>query len=290
MPEGTPAAVWRALARRAPIERVLARRLLAARGIARRGLAACLLAVTVLGSEVAGAYGPEGHLIAGRAAAPLLCERAREAVARLGGGDDLGELGLWADRIRSDPAYADSAPWHYMNIEDGEPLADFRHPLEGDVLWAISHFSARLRDEALDDAARGEALKFLVHFIVDLHQPLHVGKASDRGGNSIELRFRGEETNLHRLWDTNAIDRRGLSVADYVEMVERIAPEPAITSLDPKVWAEESLALRARVYGFGRVGAEPPKSYLDFAADVTRKRLALAAVRLAGTLNGIFCE
>jgi nuclease S1 len=250
---------------------------------------AAWLALGLLVASAAQAYGPDGHLIAGRAAAPLLCMHAADEVARLGGGQDLGELGLWADQIRSDPKYAAAAPWHYMNLDDGARIEDFRDPPEGDVLWAIRHFSERLGDAALPDAERAEALKFLVHFVVDLHQPLHVGKASDRGGNAILIRFRGKETNLHRLWDTNAIEQANLSVADYVAMVERIRPGIAEASLDPKRWAAEDLALRNRVYDFGREGAEPPARYLDFAADVTRKRLALAAVRLAGTLNTIFC-
>lgn len=238
----------------------------------------------------AAAYGPAGHLIAGRAAEPGLCERAAAEVARLGGGEDLGELGLWADRIRSDEAYADSRPWHYMNIADGVPLADYRHPPEGDVLWAIDHFSARLGDERLDDASRAEALRFLVHFIVDVHQPLHVGRAADRGGNEIVLRFDGERTNLHRLWDTHAIDWADLGVPAYVRAVEALmADDPAPASLDPLVWARESLALRKRVYDFGRAGREPSTAYMDFAARITRERLALAAERLAGTLNTLLC-
>jgi hypothetical protein len=238
----------------------------------------------------ADAYGPKGHLIAGRAAEPLLCERAAAAVARLGGSEDLGELGLWADRIRSNAAYASSGPWHYMNIADGVQLARYTHPPEGDVLWAIEHFSRRLGDGRLDNAARAEALRFLVHFIVDVHQPLHVGKAGDRGGNEIELRFEGEVTNLHRLWDTHAVDWADLSVPAYVRAVEALMEDDeSEPSLDPLVWAGESLALRDGVYDFGREGRQPPKAYLDFAARVTRQRLALAAERLAGTLNAIFC-
>ena len=162
--------------------------------------------------EQAAAYGPAGHLIAGRAAEPLLCRAAADAIVALGDGDDLGELGLWADQIRSDPAYADAAPWHYMNVDDDSTVAAFEHPPEGDVLWAIGYFRDRLADRSLPDAERAEALRFLVHFIVDLHQPLHVGRADDRGGNSVELRFRGEGTNLHRFWDTDVIEVTNLSI------------------------------------------------------------------------------
>jgi nuclease S1 len=234
------------------------------------------------------AYGPRGHLIAGRVAGDLLCARAAAAIADLRGGEDLGEIGLWADQIRSNDAYDHAAPWHYMNVADGERLAEFEHPPEGDVLWAIGHFSAELGDTGRSRTERSEALAFLVHFIVDIHQPLHVGLAEDRGGNAVELRYQGERTNLHRLWDTDVIDWTGLSVAEYAASITAEARGLEV-SLDPLIWAEESLALRARVYAYGREGRQPSRAYLDAAADITRERLALAALRLAGTLNAILC-
>jgi hypothetical protein len=237
------------------------------------------------------AYGTAGHVIAGELAEQWLCERARTEIGRLGDGQDLGELGLWADRIRSDPDHVASAPWHYINIADGEALAGVRHPPEGDLLWAIDRYSGRLRDSSLDRIERAEALKFLIHFIVDLHQPLHVGLADDRGGNAIILRFRGETTNLHRLWDTHAIDWTDQSIRTYRRRLSQdFGAADAPVSLDPLVWAEESLALRRAVYDFGGANRQPRDAYLDFAAATTRERLALSARRLAGTLNSIFCR
>ena len=256
-----------------------------------RGIAAAAAAGVALfaGTDAAG-YGPEGHLAAGRAAAPLLCEPAADAVAHLGGGSDLGELGLWADRIRSDPDYAAAGAWHYINVADDETLAAIDPGPEGDVLWAVDEFGRRLADTSLDDEARGVALKFLIHFIVDLHQPLHVGLAADRGGNTIALEFRGEATNLHRFWDSHVIEWTGESIDAYTDDLRRRAQ--AIGSgvdLDPLIWAGESLALRSRVYAFGQTGREPGRDYLEYSARLTRQRLTLATVRLAGTLNTIFC-
>ena len=255
----------------------------------RRLLAGCALAACLPAADALG-YGPEGHLIAGRAAEPMLCRRAAAEVARLGGGEDLGEIGLWADRIRSDENYADAAPWHYVNIADGARVADHVTPPEGDVLWAIERFRSRLGDTNLGDRERGEALRFLAHFVVDLHQPLHVGLAEDRGGNEVELVLGGETVNLHGLWDTQVIARAGRSLADYTAIVmRRAATLDGGDVLDHEIWAAESLALRPTVYSFGAAGREPSAEYLDHAAALTETRLALAAARLAGTLNSIFC-
>lgn len=247
-----------------------------------------LIVVACTGPGRALAWGAEGHLIAGRAAEPLLCARAAEQIRAQGGGQDLGELGLWADRVRNEDRYADSAPWHYLNIDDGESLAAFRHPPEGDVVWAIDRFAARVGDPRLSAGERSDALRFLVHFVVDIHQPLHVGLAEDRGGNLIELRFRGEPTNLHRFWDTHVIELSGLSIAEYVEALA-LPLARATEGTDARVWAAESLALRSEVYRYGSRRAEPPPEYQDRAERIARERLALAAMRLAATLNSVFC-
>lgn len=255
-----------------------------------RGGRFVLLLGAFLGAQAHG-YGVDGHLIAGTIAETYLCPAARSEVATLGGGERLGELGLWADRVRSVPEYEQSAPWHYMNVEDGGSIARFRHPPEGDVLWAVEHFHDVLGDRSRTPEERGEALKFLVHFVVDLHQPLHVGRASDRGGNAIELRVGGAPTNLHRFWDTDAIELAGMPSERYLELVaSRVDLGAVEAAFDPRAWAEESLALRAEVYDFDRRGRTLTGPYIDFAIRTTEERLALAAARLAATLNGLFCD
>lgn len=252
-----------------------------------RGAAHAVL-LAALGMAACGgasAYGPAGHRIAGLAAEPRLCAKARAAIDALAPGQGLDEIGLWADRIREDPRWQASSPWHYMNIADGAPLASYRHPPEGDVLWAIDHFRAVLSDRARPRAERLTALRFLVHFIVDVHQPLHVGRAEDRGGNTITVRFGGEAMSLHRFWDTEAIGPGRQSAAAYAAAL----PRRAAGSLDPRRWAGESLALRGEVYELDRRRGTLSDAYVRRARKITAHRLAAAAARLAATLNGIWC-
>lgn len=236
------------------------------------------------------AYGPAGHRIAGLAAAPALCERARYQTRALTGVSDLGEIGLWADRIRSDPAWERAAPWHYMNIADEASLDAHRHPPEGDVLWAIRHFRDELGDPAASPEARADALRFLIHFVVDIHQPLHVGRASDRGGNTVDVRVDGDTMNLHRFWDSEAIALADRPLGEYAERIAPAARALSRAPLDPpEAWAAESLELRSTVYDL-RPGGRLDEDYLATARRITERRLGQAAGRLAATLNSIFCR
>ncbi len=248
------------------------------------------LVLVVLIVADARAFGPAGHIVAGEIAEGRLCLPALREIDRLGDGESVGELGMWADRIRSTERWRDSAPWHYMNIADDAPLEAYRTPAEGDILWAIDRFSARLVDRSLNHEDRANALRFLVHFVVDLHQPLHVGRSEDRGGNAIEITVSGETVNLHSYWDSFVL-RDELPVSDYLRRTAALIPllEESLAETAPSGWAVESQALRGVVYSFDAdTGLIGPR-YEATASDVARLRLIQAGLRLAGRLNALLC-
>lgn len=257
----------------------------------RSGAAVLLLWASLSAPDVASGFGAEGHRIAGRVAQERLCDRAAAEIDTLAAGERLEHLGVWADRIRSEDRWAHTAPWHYMNVADAVPLERYRTPEEGDVLWAIAHFGVRLADDSLASGARLEALRFLTHFVVDLHQPLHVGRASDRGGNQIRVvTTDGLEVNLHRFWDTEAIRLAGLPEDAYVAQVLDLvaAQSDSWGGLAPLEWARESRDLRSRVYDFR--GNRLSRAYLDGAVRITQRRLAQAGTRLAAEINRLLCD
>jgi nuclease S1 len=287
---------------RADLTRAIA--IVGKRNYLRHAALAALAGSLAAAAPQAAAFGPAGHRIAGLLAAPQLCAEARHEVEILGGGEPLAELGLWADAVREQPQWRQSAPWHYLNIADAPPgsaaaraaIRAFRHPPEGDVLDAIERFRAVLVDRGRPAAERADALKFLVHFVVDVHQPLHVGRAEDRGGNTIDVRYADIVVNLHRFWDTDVLELRGLGPQRYAR---RLAPAFAAAvaapgSLDPRDWAAESLELRPSVYSFAAPAAgsaavlEP--EYLAAAESAAEQRLTAAAARLAAIVNGALCS
>ncbi len=253
-------------------------------------LPAILLAILLLHPAVASAWGPNGHRIVGEIAESHLSAEAARAVAALIGPENLAQASLWADQIRADPSWSHAETWHYIDIDDGETFETAeRHP-RGDVVKALQRFEAVLRDPRSAHAERATAIKFLAHFVGDLHQPVHVGRHDDRGGNDIEVRWLGEPTNLHHVWDHELIDSEGLSFKEFAASIgdadaEQTAQWQASTCVD---WAKESFALRRQVYDFKNLDLS--QEYARANRPLVRRRLHQAGVRLAGLLNSIFAE
>lgn len=234
------------------------------------------------------AWGPNGHRALGQIAEERLSSKAQQAVRGLLGDESLAEASLWADEIRSESQWQVSSPWHYVNIPDGQAYDRTRRDPDGDVIEALERFVAVLRYGASSREDKVAALKFIAHFVGDIHQPLHVGRASDRGGNEIRVSWFGEPSNLHRVWDSGVISRLRLSPRSLAQALEsRPADEVEAWRQDsPMTWAAESMALRPHVYAMRGTGLG--RDYLREAGPVVEQRLLQAGVRLAVLLDAVF--
>ncbi|MCY3555367.1 MAG: S1/P1 nuclease [Gemmatimonadetes bacterium] len=260
---------------------------------ARIAIASILL---LCGSLPAVAWGPNGHRIVGQIAENHLTDAARKGISDLVGRASLAQIGTWADEIKSDPAWDHASPWHYVNAAPGQSIESAKRSPDGDVVEAIQRFERVLRDRGSSRKERVEALKFLAHFVADVHQPLHVGYASDRGGNDIRVRWFGETTNLHRVWDEHLVEHQRLSFTEWVRFFGHAEPGEVEAWRRSNVydWARESRSMLPSVYDFGDSRSERTP-YLGFDyifkhADGVRLRLLQAGIRLSGMLNDIFAS
>ncbi len=234
------------------------------------------------------AWGPTGHRAASRIAESYLTPAAARAVAELLTPDSLPEVSTWADEIRSDPAWKRANPWHYVNIEDGESYETAKKDPGGNIISQLEEVTAVLKDRKARRQDKVVALKFLVHLVEDIHQPLHVGRASDRGGNNIQVTWHGRPSNLHSVWDSEIIDSERLSFTEFASFID----PPARAQIsewqksDYMDWMRESFELRGRAYDVGTGQLGYAYSYKNL--PLVRLRLAQSAVRLAGVLNSIF--
>jgi len=263
---------------------------------------ASLRATAMAASRTAPLWWADGHAIVCDIAWRDLGRRARDGVRELLAADpgyaELGPSCSWADVVRGRGRYPEYEAAHYVNIPRGVSGLDVARDCAATlcVVEAIEMFAGRLRDRSLPVADRLVALKFLGHFVGDVHQPLHAGYGDDRGGNGVPACIPGRDrTNLHAVWDGYIVGRRlretGLDWKRYGERLHaeiRPADRRAWRSLDPVVWADESYALvESEVYeGSGR-GCFTPAYAAAHAATVDR-RLKQAGVRLGALLNDIF--
>jgi len=242
--------------------------------------------------EVA-AWGRDAHRIVGNIAMSQIDETARQKLTSLLGKTDrrtIGNACNWPDQVRSLPEYEHALPWHYVNL----PRWDKHYSRQRDcpdgncAPEALKRFSARLADERLPRDQRIEAFNWICHLTADLHQPLHSGYADDRGGNEVEVNYRGRSQNLHSLWDTRLIRSNRPSWRRYSNrLIDELAP-PENTSWSVEEvnhWTEEAHRLvQQLVYP---KSAEIKSPYVSKAMPVIDRQLSLAGIRMARILNAV---
>jgi len=252
------------------------------------------------------------HETVGHLAEADLSPIARIAVADLLDGQSLAAVGSWADEVRSERP--ETAPLHYVNgpLDIVVPSDSDLNLPQGTVYSAVLGYSQILADTRLPRIERVEALKFLVHFLADLHQPLHSGFSEDRGANDVPVIYRGELINLHRYWDDQIFakiqeDFASRGFAAVLRSRHGLTERRAWAVQSPREWVIEARQLifsglypRPRRGVLGEVSPEalPPgliepiavmdQNYRTVWQPVAEVQVARAGARLAATLNAIF--
>ena len=269
-------------------------------------VALCLVLAGTVWSPRVQAWGAVGHHIVARLAWALMTPTARIRASALveGEQDAFVAAATWADEVR--PQRPETYNWHFVDIPVGEPKYDEKRDCpptdRGDcVIAAIARLRTVLADLNGPGAARSEALKFLIHFVGDLHQPLHSIDNHDRGGNDVRVTaLRGEDgrqTNLHAVWDTGLINLSTETEAARAErLLAAVKASPVTVELDVLKWVEESHDVGVRVvYGYPSFSPSGPgtnpialeEAYRATAISTIDRRLQLAGARLAALLNAL---
>ena len=267
-------------------------------------IAAVLAAAAALVPSPALAWGKTGHRVVAAIADKQLSGLARAHVEQiLGPGESLDEAANWPDWMRSDPApfwQKTSTPWHYVTLNG---VVYDHAPPEGDALEALQRFTKTLQDPTASLADKQLALRFVVHLVGDLHQPLHNGKGSDRGGNEVKLTWFGKPANLHSVWDSLMVDDEQLSFTEFAAKLDRhMTPQDIVAwwDINPRDWISESAQIRDTLYPpppkaapKGKKSKGPALPELSYAyvykfTPVMERRLSQGGVRLAAYLNAVF--
>lgn len=270
----------------------------------------------MLGPTPGFGWGDLGHRAVGKIAEGRLNAKTREKLDSIMKGESLARASTYSDEIRSDPKLEKIdgqkvSAWHYVEIPDGKTYAEAKKNPDGDALQAIAKMKEWLSDPKSSPEKRKDAVRWLVHLIGDLHQPLHVGNGRDRGANLCFLKWKGRFTNLHALIDDAFLESLHLSyteLADFALQAEG-SDLAKYEAGDPVAWAAESRKARDELYP----ATEPARSYCkaegskkfapayDFKKNahyeyvyehraLIEKRIVQAGVRVAKTLNDLLSK
>jgi hypothetical protein len=242
------------------------------------------------------AWGRIGHEVVAKMAEERLTPHVRAALDDLlGPGIRLVDTAMWADYQHE---VNGAGAWHSVNVPIREPRYNSQYcPSRGCVVSKIEEFRRVLITPGIPKIDRQRALKFLIHFLADLHQPLHVGDDNDRGGNLLQVRFFGEGSNLHRVWDYQIIEHHTKNVQVWLwDLTFQAKPRMVAewSKGTPEDWATESLLLAKTVRCLPgsrtlmKPGARIGNDYCRMALPIIQRQLAKAAIRTAWVLNQIF--
>lgn len=268
----------------------------------RKILASGILMSILLLPALASAWSRMGHHITCYLAEKELEPEVAAAISEILGDESMAEVSMWADFIRRERR--ETAPFHYVNGPRGvvEPREeDFMLP-EGNVYTAVRGYSDLLTDETLSPEQRREVLKFLIHFIGDLHQPLHCGFSDDLGGNRYPVLHNGRQINIHRIWDNEILGHyREMTAEEAADIIfAKYSDEERakwVADGNPRNWVIEARRpIFAGLYPPVRTdipGQEEPIAvvddlYIEIWLPVAEIQIARAGSRMAAILNHIF--
>jgi hypothetical protein len=234
-------------------------------------------------------WGKTGHRVVGQVASFYLDKKAKKAVHRILKGQSMAIVAPWMDFIKSNPKWDYTKSWHYVNIPKGETYAQSKKNPKGDIIQALKRIIKELKKGDLSLKKERIDLKMLIHFVGDIHQPLHAGYGKDRGGNEITVLWFGKPTNLHRVWDSGMINSSLLSYTELANAINHVSKQQVkkwqnSTVLD---WVRGSRKLLPKVYDLPK-NHHLGYDYMYKNWPVVKKQLLKAGIRLAGVLNEIY--
>ena len=246
-----------------------------------------ILFILLLSFQSLMAWSRTGHRIVGNIAEQFLTKNAKAQINRIIGHNDRSRLSYWADEIKSDPEWKHAWDWHFCTIPNGEDYIPGKYA--GEAIEKVNEFISTLKNKKSSKQDKQVALKFLIHLVGDLHQPLHVGRKDDKGGNTIKVKWFGEESNLHSIWDYHLLEHQQLSYTEYSDYLllnvdySDIRKWQGNSTMD---YIKESKDLRDQCYDFS--GSNLKWEYFYKNKELLEQRLLQGGVRLSGELNRIF--
>ena len=237
-------------------------------------------------------WGQKGHDTVAYIAECHLSTEAKAAIDSLLDGKSIVDWSNWLDNASHTPEYAYSKTWHYRNIDEDETFETSRRNPKGDIITAITVQTSILADTTQSKDSRVLALKMVVHLLGDLHQPMHLGRASDLGGNRVPVRFFKSPKNLHSVWDSNILEAgHKWSYTEWKQQIDRASDREIsqiLSSDSPTDWARETYEIAQEIYATTPEDTNIEYNYIAKWTPVIEQQLLKGGLRLAYILNNAF--
>lgn len=236
-------------------------------------------------------WGQKGHDTTAAIAERHLTPVAKESITKLLDGKSIVYWANWLDNASHTDEYAYTKTWHYKNIDEGVNFYEAPLLESGDIVRAITNQIDIAKDPESTEDQRRLAVKIIVHLLGDIHQPMHLGHASDRGGNSWPIKYFGRDVNLHGTWDGSLPEAaHRWSYTEWADQIDRATPQEEAEMLrgNPYDWGKETFEICARVYDETPRDAEISYDYVAKWTPTIEMQFLKGGLRLADLLNALF--
>ena len=253
----------------------------------RRSSLVVLVAFCIMVPKNLFAWGKQGHALVAEIAYSFLDTNTRKAVLKGLDGMTVEDAGNWMDYMRSDHKFDFMKQWHYVNVEKGNL---YEATKDDNILNALNTAIEKLKHKStLSDEEIKRNLLIVFHLVGDLHQPLHVGYGSDKGGNDIQMVYGGHNSNLHRVWDTEIIEGESISINQCLLLYKNFDKSQIemFKTINVEKWMNQPRALLGSVYAYPE-DKVIDQAYIDKNKKIIEQQLLIAGIRLAAILQEVF--
>ena len=267
----------------------------------RKTVITLLSIIMLMNATAAFAWGPMGHDVVAAIAEQHLTPKAKKNISKILDGKSIVYYSSWMDSIQNSPywenGYNKTKTWHYANVDKGLTYQTMPKNPDGDVVTGLEFLTKELMEnfDNLTDSTKADYVKMIVHMVGDLHCPMHAGRLSDRGGNGMKVRWFGQNTSLHSLWDSKIVESaRKWNYSEWVEQLDRTDKKfkKSVMCGTYEEWFVDTVEGAASIYEYvENLGVENPNlsyKYVYEFSPLLEDRLLVGGYRLAYVLNMIF--
>lgn len=247
--------------------------------------------ITLIASVCFG-WGQKGHDIVAYIAEQHLTDATKDSIDNLLDGYSMVYWANWLDNASHTPEYEYTKTWHYKNIDANKTFENAPNIKEGNIVDALYEQISILEDSTKTREDKQLAIKMVIHFLGDIHQPLHMGHASDKGGNWWNIKFFKNGTNLHSIWDSRVLSTaHSWSHTEWQREIDRLPESQQISLLkdgNPTVWGKETYEICKEIYENTPEGINVEYDYIADWTPTIEMQLLKGGLRLADVLNSIY--